>query len=74
MFGSTGSNQLFGSYSGTKPIIMEIFISEIKLDSFLKELEMLAIEGKSNVHYCTFEVSSIIGNPSVVDKLDDYKE
>ena len=47
MFGSTASTQLFGAHPGTKPIIMELFISEVKYDSFITELEELVLKGKS---------------------------
>ena len=74
MFGSPASDQLFGSRPGSKPIFMELFISEVKVDSFIKELEELALKGKSNVLYFKHEFSSIIGNPSVLDKIDEYKK
>ena len=74
MFGTPASTQLFGSRPGTKPVFIEIFISEVKFDSFLKELENLVLIGESNVFYSKQELSSIIGDPSVLDKLDDYEE
>ena len=64
MFGSPASTQLFGAHPGTKPIIMELFISEVKFDSFITELEELVLKGKSNILYFKHEVSSIIGNVS----------
>jgi hypothetical protein len=74
MFGTPASTQLFGAQSGTKPVFMDIFISEIKFDSFLAEIEKLALKGKSNVLYSRHEISSIIGNPSALDKIDEYKK
>jgi len=74
MFGSPASTQLFGSRPGSKSIFMELFISEVKVDSFIKELEELAMKGKSNILYFKYEISSIIGNVSVLDKLDEYKK
>ncbi|MCK5701210.1 MAG: hypothetical protein KAI29_08660 [Cyclobacteriaceae bacterium] len=74
MFGVPASTQLFGSHPGTRPVFIEIFISEVKLDSFITELEELALKGKSNVFYSKHEMSSIIGDPSVLDKIDEYKE
>jgi hypothetical protein len=41
MFGSPASTQLFGSRPGSKPIFIELFISEVKVDSFLKSLKSL---------------------------------
>ena len=73
LFGVSPSTQLFGGHKGSKPIFMEIFISEIKLDSFLKEIESLAIKGKSNLLYTKHELSAVIGNPSILDKIDEYK-
>jgi hypothetical protein len=32
------------------------------------------LKGKSNVLYLKLEVSSMIGDPSVLDKLDEYKK
>ena len=52
---------------------MEIFISEIKLDSFLKELESLVLKGKSNILYTKQVLSAVIGDPAVLDKIDDYE-
>ena len=74
VFGTPASTQLFGSRPGSKPIIMELFISEVKLDPFIGELEALAMKGKSNIFYFKQEVSSIVGNPSVLDKIDEYKK
>ena len=74
IFGSPASTQLFGARPGTKPIIMELYISEVKFDSFITELEELVLKGKSNILYSKHEISSIIGNPSVLDKIDEYKK
>ena len=52
MFGHPASTQLFGARQGTSPIIMELFISERKIDAFMAELEELVLKGKSNfLHY-----------------------
>ena len=74
MFGHQASTQLFGARPGTKPIIMELFISEVKIDSFIAELEELALKGKSNILYYRHEIDAIIGNPSVLDNIDEYKK
>ena len=58
MFGFPASSQLFDSCPGTKPI----FISEVKIDSFITEIEELALKGKSNILYSKHKISSIIGN------------
>ena len=74
LLGTPASTQLFGSHPGTKPVFIEIFISEVKLDSFIAELEDIVLKGKSNVFYSQHEMSSIIGDPSVLDKIDEYKK
>lgn len=74
LLGTPASIQLFGSRPGTKPVIMELFISEKKLDSFIKELEEITVGGKSNILYSKHEVNGIIGNPEVFDKIDDFIE
>ena len=73
-FGTAESTQLFGAKPGTKPVFIELFVSEVKVDSFLNELEELVLEGKSNIFYSKQEVNGIVGNPSVFKKIDDYKE
>jgi hypothetical protein len=74
MFGTQASTQLFGAKPGTKPIFMELFISEVKFDSFITEIEEITLKGKSNIFYSRQEISSIIGNPSALDKIDEYKK
>ena len=74
LFGKPESSQLFGSRPGSRPVIIEIFISEVKLDAFVKELEQLATEGKSNLLYSKHELNPVLGDPTVLEKLDEYKQ
>lgn len=74
VFGVPASTQLFGGQEATKPIFIDLFISEVKLDAFINELEEIALKGKSNILYSKHEISSIIGDPSALDKIDEYKK
>ena len=46
----------------------------VAVDAFIADLEELVVKGKSNVLYYRHEISSIIGNPSVLDNIDEYKK
>ena len=65
MFGHPASTQLFGARPDTKPFIMELFISEVKIDAFIAELEELVLKGKSNFHYHKPLIVNPFTNPDV---------
>ena len=71
LLGTPAVERLFGGYKGSRPVIMQILISDQQLEYFLPELKEVAKSGEANLFYQTSELNLILGNPEALNKLDE---